>query len=490
MNVCFLFDETAWGLPAARYAVDVLRRLLEVPSRLAPTGSALGRDEAVVLVGETRQPGVEAAAIIPVLPWGHWTPRDVRTVSFEGQPLLVCGPPDPAPGGENALPRGWLRAVAFAVCREEELAESHRDEWDCFNGFSSRLHELGVLHLPLVNLWAAQLARRISAWCERRMVRAPVVQRWKSGAPFAVVLSHDVDWTRRFSLAEGLRLLRQSSGPRSYAFRRGLTVLLETLGRGVPGQDPFWTFERWMDEEAAHGFRSTFYFCAPRPARRHPYDPTYHLSDPLRFRGSRITVGALLGELAAQGFEVGLHGSYLSHLSGPELQEQRRQIEDVLGSPVSGLRQHFLRFDVRETWAAQEAAGFAYDSTLGYNEALGFRASIASPFHPWDAATQSARRILELPLTAMDGTLFRTLKLSPELAARRMREHLEDVEACGGLAVVLWHPNATDAERFPGWWDCYRETLAHVKARSAWVTTGREIASWWLERETRLEAAC
>jgi hypothetical protein len=111
----------------------------------------------------------------------------------------------------------------------------------------------------------------------------------------------------------------------------------------------------------------------------------------------------LLGE---RGRDVGLHGSYLSHVSADDLAAQRAQIEEASGAKASGTRQHFLRFDVGRTFAAQEAAGFDHDSTLGYNEALGFRAGIAAPFHPWNASARAPHRLLELPLTVMDGTLF------------------------------------------------------------------------------------
>ena len=92
----------------------------------------------------------------------------------------------------------------------------------------------------------------------------------------------------------------------------------------------------------------------------------------------------------------------------------------------------------------------------------------------------------ELPLTLMDGTLLRTMKLDGPSAARRTREHLERVEAAGGLAVLLWHPNAADERRFPGWWSSYLATLDWLADRAAWVTHGAEIAAWWREREKSL----
>jgi peptidoglycan/xylan/chitin deacetylase (PgdA/CDA1 family) len=270
--------------------------------------------------------------------------------------------------------------------------------------------------------------------------------------------------------------------------RKGLDTALRTLARAGRARDPYWNFERWAGEESRRGFRSCFYFCPPAPRTRHEYDAHYTMDDTLEFEGRRTTVRGMVRALAERGFEIGLHGAYLSHLDTEELAREKRQIEEALGQPVAGIRQHFLRFEAARTWPAQARAGFGYDTTLGYNEAIGFRAGIAAPFPAWDAERGAPLDMLELPLTAMDGALFRTMKLDAAAAAAKVREHLERVEAVGGLAVLLWHPNAAAEEHFPGWWPCYLAALDHIAARSAWVATPAEIAAWWRERNVRLAA--
>src|SRR5262249_29541356 len=196
----------------------------------------------------------------------------------------------------------------------------------CFSGNYTRLKTLGVLDRPLVNLYVAQLERRIAAWLDSRGLQTAQVPRWKSGARLAVVLTHDVDWVRCFSLSEAARLLRRARAPRDYAFRAGLAQAARALGHLGAGGDPFWNFERWLEEEEKRGFRSSFYLFASEPAAWHEYDATYRLSDTLRFGDRRVTVAEMMRAMAARGFEGGLHGSYLSHLDGAERARQRRQI--------------------------------------------------------------------------------------------------------------------------------------------------------------------
>jgi peptidoglycan/xylan/chitin deacetylase (PgdA/CDA1 family) len=487
MRLCLLYDNAARVKPIARYAIETVASLLELPWRAAAPGTAVEEGEAVVYVGAPEKAPRDAAAIVPVGPWQGWEPATLALARFEDVPLPCPGGRFDPPADPRELPGPWLTAIASMLVRDEEILNRRRDQWECFAGTFSRLHELGVLELPLVNLLAAQLARRVAAWCERRGVRAEPVPRWKNGARFAVALTHDVDDITLYSLRNALRLLGRARGPGSYAFRKGVDTALHALARRGP--DPYWNFDRWVAEESRRGFRSCFYFCPPAPRARHEYDALYAMDDPLEFEGKRTTVRGLVRTLAGRGFEIGLHGAYLSHLDGDELAREKRQIEEALGSTIPGVRQHFLRFDSVRTWSAQARAGFDYDTTLGYNETIGFRAGIAAPFHPWDVDWQRPMELLELPLTAMDGALFRTMKLDAAAAIAKTREHLARVEAVGGLAVLLWHPNAAAEKHFPGWWPCYLAALDHLAARNAWVATPAEIATWWREREARLTGA-
>src|SRR5262245_46381622 len=485
MRLCFVLDARAAVLPEVRHILETLAILAGYPTRFATVTSEVGTDEALIFVGEPAAAPPNAAAVIPVSEWARWQPADLRLATFEGRPL-------PCPRGklmpaasERELPAEWLRSTGFLLGREEEALDRRRDQWDCYAGNFSSSYELGILDRPLVNVAAAELARRVESWAARRGVaaRAKPLERREDDARLAVVLSHDVDDIRYASVAQGLRLLGRARSPWSYALRGGISQVLRGFEHRGAADDPYWRFDQWAREEENRGYRSTYFVFPPRPARPHELDPLFSLDDAIRFEGKMQPFASVLRELARRGFEIGLHASYQSHRSAERLASERAQIERAAGVPIAGVRQHFLRFAMPRTWQAQEAAGFAYDSTLGYNEALGFRAGIAAPFRPWDPERRTASGLLELPLTVMDGALFRTLLLDSAQAARRVIEQLEIVEAVGGLAVLLWHPNGADEQHFPGWWSSYREVLSWLSGRSAWVATGSEIQAWWRERE-------
>ena len=114
---------------------------------------------------------------------------------------------------------------------------------------------------------------------------------------------------------------------------------------------------------------------------------------------------------------------------------------------MRGQRYHFLRLDPHRNLAHVEAAGFAYDSTLGFNDAPGFRAGIAHPFRPWNLERDAPRDIVEVPLAAMDVTLSeeRYLSLSARQAGERLLTLLDWAAEHGGGFAVLWHSEQYDS---------------------------------------------
>src|SRR5262249_10841338 len=106
-----------------------------------------------------------------------------------------------------------------------------------------------------------------------------------------------------------------------------------------------------------------------------------------------------LQSLAAKGCEVGVHGIDAWH-DVSKGRWERKTVQAVMGQAEMGVRMHWLYFDNCSP-ALLEKAGFSYDSSVGYNEAVGYRAGTCQAFRPLDAD-----RLLELPLHAMDTALF------------------------------------------------------------------------------------
>jgi peptidoglycan/xylan/chitin deacetylase (PgdA/CDA1 family) len=189
-----------------------------------------------------------------------------------------------------------------------------------------------------------------------------------------------------------------------------------------------------------------------------------------------------LRAIREKGWDIGLHGSYDSFIDEDMLKRQKVMLENALDSRITGVRQHYLRFSAQDTPPVQEKAGFLYDSTLGYNEDIGFRAGLAAPFFVYDNKNRKKSNILELPLAVMDGSLFLSRRYTNQEAFNKVKELIDGVEAVGGLIVFLWHNKARDTQDFPGWWETYLSILEYLHGRKAWMTNASQLAEWWVDR--------
>ena len=284
-------------------------------------------------------------------------------------------------------------------------------------------------------------------------------------ARFAVALTHDVDIPWRWT----------SIGMRGAAARLRHGALHEAgaLARlplhKARGTDPNWRFAEIAAEEREHGARgSTFYVLAGHGHRADGAAPDVY--DKLRPK--------LVEELLESGSEVGLHGSYLAADELDRLAAEADVLRGLAGS-VEGHRYHYLRVDPHRNLVPLGSLGFRYDTTLGFSDALGFRAGIAHPFHPWDFEREEPASIVEVPLAAMDATLAeaRYQGLTAAAAKPQLIALLDWAAEHGGGFSILWHPDRFDAPSARGWDRLYFELLDAVRERGGVCMSAGELAS-------------
>jgi peptidoglycan/xylan/chitin deacetylase (PgdA/CDA1 family) len=297
------------------------------------------------------------------------------------------------------------------------------------------------------------------------------------GARFAVALTHDVDvpwrWTRIGVLGAAARLkghvLAGRAGPAAYEARGLSRVPLHKLR----GTDPNWRFAEVTAEERAHGARSTFFLLAGHGHRADGAAPEVY--ERLRPR--------LVETLLAAGAELGLHGSYLAAEDLDRLAGERALLAQLDG-PLIGQRYHYLRIDPHRNLAPLARIGFRYDTSLGFPDALGFRAGISHPFRPWDFRLERPADLVEVPLAVMDATLAeeRYEGLSATEARLRVLALLDQAAEQGGGFSLLWHPERFDGPSARGWDRLYFDLIDAVRERGGVCLSAGELAGLAADR--------
>lgn len=371
---------------------------------------------------------------------GVWIPADRAAQAFfeGGEPfpstavhrargLTLLFPPA-AP--EEPLPGDLVASAFYLLARWDELRVPDRDRFGRLPLAASAFGRIAGLDLedPPVEGYLAAL---------RAALRIPPPTAW------GVALTHDIDRIRR----------RTPRGLAGIARRRGARGLAAALA----GPDPWDNVPDLLEAAWLRGARPTVFLIG---RNAHPLDGTPRRT----YERQRRTIAA---GVRAAGAEVGLHGSFASSEDGDALAAELAGLRAEAGPPVDGVRMHYLRFRYHETVRRLEAAGAAYDSSLGFSEAPGFAAGIARPFRPWLVGEERPARLRLLPLAVMDTTLHSHLGLDAAGARERALAVLDRARAAGGRVALLWHNTFLADDRAPGYGPLWGDLLDELLRRGA-----------------------
>ena len=335
--------------------------------------------------------------------------------------------------------------------------------------------------IPALELHIALLRDLISG-AGVSLVEIPPVP---AGNDFITCLTHDVDHVgirnHKFDHTMFGFLYRGTLGSLRDFFRgrktwrqlgaNWLAVLKLPLVHLGLARDFWYQFDHYVEIE--NGAASTFFVIPKkdetgldangnRPAKR---AASYDAMD----------LGSHIRKLQAAGKEIGLHGidAWRDADAG---RSEHEIMAGLAGAGGLGVRMHWLYFDEKSP-AELERAGFAYDSTVGFNETVGYRAGTTQVYKP-----VCAEKLLELPMHIMDTALFYPdyLDLSPARAQEQIRPLITNAVRFGGALTVNWHDRSIAPERL--WDDSYRHLLEECKARGAWFASAAQTVAWFQKR--------
>ena len=178
-----------------------------------------------------------------------------------------------------------------------------------------------------------------------------------------------------------------------------------------------------ISAEKARGFRSICYVLCGKRGRFGARTP------------SRM-IGRYLQEITPD-CDIGIHYNHGTLGDAASFNRQRRQIKTLTPIlPIAG-RAHYLQMDSQTSFQFWESQGIKIDESLGYPDAVGYRAGIAGPFRPFDRTKEGETSIISLPLIAMDSAIALRFGTDFEIAVDSMVHHLSVV---GGTFSLLFHP--------------------------------------------------
>src|SRR5713226_2994155 len=346
-------------------------------------------------------------------------------------------------------------------------------------------------NIPTLELHIA-LLRDLLTGCGLSLVEIPPVP---SGHPFIACLTHDVDhpsvrrhkWDHtilgflyRAVFGSLRKLIRGRISVRDLVRNCAAALKLPFVYLGLAKD--FWRDfdDRYLELEK--DIPSTFFVIPFKNyAGQTPDGPAP------AFRAARYEAQDIkdtIQKLIAAGCEVGLHGID-AWLDGSKGREEVEEVRRLTGASEVGVRMHWL-YQGQESSARLEEAGAGYDSTIGYNETVGYRSGATQVYKPL-----TAKRLLELPLHAMDTALFYPdhLGLSPRRAQKLLNQLRDNAIRFGGCLTINWHDRSLAPERL--WGECYGGVVKDLRERNAWVSTAGRAVAWFRKRRAAVfESDC
>jgi hypothetical protein len=308
-----------------------------------------------------------------------------------------------------------------------------------------------------------------------------------SGFDFTVCLTHDIDFLRlrdhkfdhtmfgflyRALIRSFFDFLNRKTSLAKLLRNWSAVCLLPGIYLGIV-KDYFFQFDKYLEVEKE--LVSTFFIV---PFKHRPgVDNTGQIHSARAVRYDVNDIESEIMKLMAAGREIALHGIDAWRDVSKGRQELQR-ISRVTGTTSVGTRSHWL-YQCEQSPQYLEEAGFVYDSSLGYNETIGYRSGTTQAFRPF-----GTKKLLEIPLHIMDTALFYAgrMDLAEPQAMTLVEDMLRNAQRFGGVLTINWHDRSMGPERL---WDTFYEgILARLKSMKVWFATASQAASWFRARRS------
>lgn len=328
----------------------------------------------------------------------------------------------------SILPFDPLAATFFLVSRMEEYFPHTKDTYGRFPATESVAFRYGFHEIPVVNLWAGLLRRKLT-------------EQWPSlsfsGPAFRYTPTIDIDhawcylgrpWWR--SAGGAARSILRGEW---HDFRNRIFTLAGSMA------DPYDTYDI-IGELHSDDPSLPLFFILNADYGGHDNNVT---TSSRRFR-------ALVKSLD-RGQRIGIHPSLSSHHHPGRLFNEINDLAEIVGRPIVRSRQHFLKLSMPETYRRLLEAGIRHDYSMGYPSHPGFRAGIASPFYFFDLPANKSTGLTLHPVTLMDVTYRDYLRLTPTETMEHMHQLIGRVREVNGELVTIWHNENIGPRQPQGW---------------------------------------
>lgn len=336
----------------------------------------------------------------------------------------------------SGLPFDIFSASFYLVSRYEEYFSREPDVHGRFSHTNSLAFKNHFLDEPLINLWAEELKKIIIAEYPAFLF---------SGNNYSFIPTMDIDVAYAY-LGRSMAITIGSYFKTLSKFQIG-TAIQKKLVLLHLKKDPYDTFDYQETIFKKYKLNPIYFFLA---GKRGSYDKNISPESP-EFKKLVKRVSLFAG--------IGIHPSYQSGGDTKLVAEEIGKVERNISKKINASRQHFLKLKLPGTYRCLTELGITDDYTMTYAGAVGFRASICTPFFFYDLQAENILPVRIHSGAVMDGTLNEYLKLTPMDAASVVNDLIHKVKKSKGEFISIWHNHSISEQGHWKGWKAVFETM-------------------------------
>ena len=328
-------------------------------------------------------------------------------------------------------------ASFYLSSRYEEHNCSEKDEFDRFNSTSSILSKLNVLDYPLIDIWSINLLKEINAFYSSNI---------NHNRQFTQTSTIDIDNAFAFKHKGFIRTFAASIKSlitfKLSEFILRINVLLNKE------KDPYDTYNYLLNFHKQNSINAIYFILLG----------DYHAKDK-NIKHNHPALKTTINKLKDQS-EIGIHPSFFSFNKPRQMKLEIERLNKIAEQTTSLSRNHFLRFSVSKTYNHLLNNGIKSDYSMGYHDAVGFRAGTCSSYIFFDLKSNEATNLKIIPFAYMDGILKDRLKLNEHDAIERIKMLKNRVQKINGNFISIWHnESVSNTGRWTNWRRVYEKSF-------------------------------
>jgi len=348
-------------------------------------------------------------------------------------------------------------AFYFLTCWQEYVSDTEISPSSPYDFKSSIQYKFNFAEMAPVDRYC-ELFEDILVRSFREFSRRNI---WPEGKKFAVSLSHNIEYWN-FWTEEQLKKRRNVNSD-----NRSIKNFIRSLKHKIDKNlfyDPVKLIKKIIRKEKLLRTASTFFILTKTDF---PDERRNYFADEQHFQ----QLVKLLKDAS-----VNLYGS---KEAGFQYHYLPTEMDKLSGFSSHGFRVRYLNLNYQNLFSALEKGKVKYDSSMGFDEHVGYRAGISYPFQPYNLKEDRPFNLLEIPVIALDSSLMNQNKNDNKRAEAKINRLVKISKEHNSHISVSWHTHHFEKIDYPKWGKIYWKLLNYSKRNSAWLCSLDKMYNFW-----------